>query len=66
MSEAQKFKVDDLVLTKYKNRLGLDCAATITSYRDGLYTAQVWNMYGPGADITVTGIPESELRECKQ
>jgi hypothetical protein len=51
----------DLVITRIKNRWGLECAGTVESVNGDTADVRVWNMNGPGADMLVTGIPTSEL-----
>jgi len=48
--------VGELVITRIKNRWGLECAGTIEAIHGDTADVRVWNMNGPGADMLVTGI----------
>lgn len=58
---AEAVRVGDLVITRIKNRWGLECAGTVESRHGETADVRVWNMNGPGADMLVTGIPLDEL-----
>jgi hypothetical protein len=53
--------VGELVITRIKNRWGLECAGTVEARHGDTADVRVWNMNGPGADMLVTGIPLDEL-----
>lgn len=53
--------VGELVITRIKNRWGLECAGTVEARHGKTADVRVWNMNGPGADMLVTGIPIDEL-----
>lgn len=58
------FEINELVITTFKNRWDLNCAGTVEQVNgDGTYDVTVWNIYGPGANTIVRGIPESELKK---
>lgn len=54
-------KVGDLVVTRIRNRWGIECMGIIEALRDDTADVRVWNMGGPGADVLVTLIPLYEL-----
>lgn len=53
--------VGELIITRIKNRWGLECAGTVEARHGDTADVRVWNMNGPGADMLVTGIPLDEL-----
>lgn len=61
-THTRSMKVGDLVITKLKNRWGLDCAGTVERVLEESADVRVWNLNGPGADLLVTGIPLGELQ----
>lgn len=59
------FKVDDMVITEFKNRWGLSCAGTIIELRDDdAAIVEVWNINGPGANQKII-IPLDKLKKAE-
>lgn len=54
-------KTGDLVITRFRNRWGIECAGTIEAIRGDTADVRVWNAHGPGADMLATGVPIAEL-----
>jgi len=59
-----KFKLNQLVITPFKNRLGYECAGDIIKINnDNTYNILVYNLYGPGANMEIIDIPAAVLTD---
>lgn len=67
MKLKKSFEKNELVICKNLiNRWNLPCTGEIQSMNeDGTFNIFVYNLYGPGANTLVKGIPSEDIKRCK-